>query len=611
MMTSRGPGMGAGIRSNTSSSDWLWPLLKRHSLMMLLGLLLSLLALLTGMGLLSLSGWFLSATALAGLTVTTAQAFNFFTPAGGVRALSIARTASRYGERLVTHEATFRALTTLRSLAWQALLPLGEARLGGERRGELLNRLVADIDTLDHLYLRLAVPLLSFLLGLLTLLGMLAWLDPTLALILGTGLLFSALCLPLLTYPLGRKAARGQVQGRRNYRVALLEFISAQGELALFGATDRYRAALDELELGWQHCQRQLAALAGLSQGFTILLHGALVLLILLLVSNGVGSSQPPGALAALVLFVALSTMELLSPLSTAFAQLAGTLEAAKRVDDLLTAPSGVQFVSQGPTVTEGRIELRDVDFAYPGNGPVLKGISLELAPGSCTVLIGKTGSGKSSLLSLLTRSWEPVHGEILLDGLPLAAYSEAELRRAITVVSQRVHVFSASLRDNLLLANEAATDAELTAVLTKVGLGHLALDAWLGDGGRPLSGGETRRLGIARALLRDSPILLLDEPTEGLDRHTEAQMLRLLLAHCRGGDGESAGDEGVAGGETKALTKGERKQDRTLLMISHRLTAMGQMDQICVLEQGQIVARGDHGQLLSEFTPYARQYRR
>ncbi|QSX38977.1 heme ABC transporter ATP-binding protein/permease CydC [Shewanella sedimentimangrovi] len=603
--------MNTGITSNTRSCDWLWPLLKHHSLMMLLGLLLSLIALLSGMGLLSLSGWFLSATALAGLTVTTAQAFNYFTPAGGVRGLSIARTASRYGERLVTHEATFRALTTLRSLAWRALLPLGEQRLGGERRGELLNRLVADIDTLDHLYLRLAVPLCSFVLGSLLLVGFVAWFDPAKALLLGGGLLLSALCLPALFYVLGRRASRGQVQGKRDYRIALLEYLSAQGELTLFGAREGYRAALDERERTWQRTQAWLASLNGIGLGLTIFIHGTLVLLILLLVSGGVGSNQPPGALAALLLFAALSTMELLSPLSTAFAQLAGTLEAANRVDDLLTAPPGVQFVSQGPTVTEGRIELKGIDFAYPGGAPVLKGVALELAPGSSTALIGKTGCGKSTLLSLLTRCWEPVRGEILLDGRPLTAYSEAELRRAITVVSQRVHVFSASLRDNLLLANEAATDAELTAVLAKVGLGHLALDCWLGDGGRPLSGGETRRLGIARALLRDSPILLLDEPTEGLDRHTEAQMLRLLLAHCRGEAGESAGAEGAAVGETKALAKGERKQGRTLLMISHRLTAMAQMDQICVLEQGQIVARGDHAQLLADFAPYARQYRR
>ncbi len=209
-------------------------LFRRQSLMMFVGLLLTVTTLMAGIGLLSLSGWFLSATAVAGLALATAETFNYFTPAGGVRFLSIARTASRYGERLATHEATFRILTDLRLWAWRSLLPLSERNLSGMRRGDLLNRLVADIDTLDHLYLRLLTPLTAFLLMLLALTTFIGWFDLNLALLLCTGLLLSWLLLPSVFYLLGRQPGRELIEARRSYRVRLLEWLSGQAELSLF-----------------------------------------------------------------------------------------------------------------------------------------------------------------------------------------------------------------------------------------------------------------------------------------------------------------------------------------------------------------------------------------
>ncbi|TVL03359.1 amino acid ABC transporter ATP-binding protein [Shewanella algae] len=570
-------------------------LFRRQSLMMFVGLLLTVTTLMAGIGLLSLSGWFLSATAVAGLALATAETFNYFTPAGGVRFLSIARTASRYGERLATHEATFRILTDLRLWAWRSLLPLSERNLSGMRRGDLLNRLVADIDTLDHLYLRLLTPLTAFLLMLLALTTFIGWFDLNLALLLCTGLLLSWLLLPSVFYLLGRQPGRELIEARRSYRVRLLEWLSGQAELSLFsdaegGAAESFRAELDRAEQSWFASQKAMAAITGLSQAMLILCHGLLVLLLLWFAAAGVGPAVPPGPLLAMVLFATLACIEMMMPLAGAFQHLSSVLLAAKRVSELTEQRSDIEFPTVSAAMPEsGALSIKDVHFGYTDTQPVLQGLSLQVSAGSKVALLGKTGSGKSSLLTLITRQWQPQQGDILLGGVPVASLDEKTLRASMTVVSQRVQLLSASLRDNLQLAlPEKVTDDTLAEVLRQVGLEGLldgeGLNAWIGEGGRQLSGGEQRRIGVARALLRDAPLLLLDEPTEGLDRRTEQEILKLLLQFAK---------------------------DKTLVMISHRLTGMAQMDAIHLLDEGKIVASGSHEQLLQESTAYSVLYQR
>ncbi|MBT1444545.1 cysteine/glutathione ABC transporter ATP-binding protein/permease CydC [Shewanella sp. JM162201] len=563
------------------------PLIRRQWLMMLTGLTLAIVTLLAGIGLLSLSGWFLSATAVAGLSVATAQTFNFFTPAGGVRFLSIARTASRYGERLATHEATFRLLTELRVRVWKALMPLDEARLAGERRGELLNRLVADIDTLDHFYLRLMVPMGAFIALLLALFAFIGWFDMGLALTLCGALLLCLLIIPAGFYLLGRQSAAAVVNGKRRYRLLTLEYLGGLAELAMFKGLKGERALLDSAESEWQTAQRAMASLLGLSQAVIILAHGAIVLLMLYLAAQGVGERVPPGPLAAMVLFAALATMELLQPLASAFSQLSGCAAAAGRVKSLLDEKSAICFGERDERLS-GEVGFKNVSFSYDaanGSGnPVLNAFNLTVAAGTKVAILGKTGAGKSSLFALLCRSYEPQHGSISIGGVPITELNERALRATLTVVTQRVHLFAGPLRDNLALACEQkVADATLIEVLEQVGLGYLAsgdegLGQWIGEGGRQLSGGEQRRIGIARALLRDTPIMLLDEPTEGLDSQTEQLMLARLFEHAKG---------------------------KTLLMISHRLTAMAEMDCIHILEGGQLVASGKHTELLAAHPEY------
>ncbi|QYJ83030.1 heme ABC transporter ATP-binding protein/permease CydC [Shewanella aegiceratis] len=575
-------------------------LFKRQWLMMLVGLLLSLTTLMAGIGLLSLSGWFLSATALAGLSVVTAQAFNYFTPAGGVRFLSIARTASRYGERLATHEATFRLLTELRTWAWGKLMPLSAKDLSHLRGGDLLNRLVADIDTLDHLYLRLITPLLASLLMIAALYGFLSWFDSELALTLCGVLLILWFLLPLVFYRLGHRPGIAQVESRRQYRVLLLEYLQGQAELTLFGAEKRFRAELDSAQAKLFASQSTMTAVTALSQALLILSHGLALVLLCYLAADGVGDKVPPGPLLALVVFMTLASIEMLMPLAGAFQHLSACVQAAERVSEIIERRPSIGYGEEASlTVSRGALSISGVSFGYQQGQRVLDDLSLEVKPGEKLTLLGQTGCGKSSLLSLITREWTPESGTILLDGRPIEAYSEQALRRAMTVVSQRIYLFAGTLRDNLTLAQfeqapegsraerkawREANDAKLIEVLVRVGLGTLTqgdkpLDNWIGEGGRQLSGGERRRIGVARALLRDAPLLLLDEPTEGLDQRTEREIMALLLDFAK---------------------------DKTMVMISHRLTAMDKMDSIHLMEAGKIRISGAHQSLLAQDAHYA-----
>lgn len=566
-------------------------------LMMSVGLILTLTTLMAGIGLLSLSGWFLSASAVAGLTIVSSQVFNFFTPAGGVRFLSIARTASRYGERLATHEATFKLLTELRVWAWRKLFPLSAKNLQGLRRGDMLNRLVADIDTLDHLYLRLLTPMAASLLmtGLLYL--FIGWFDASLALSLCLFLIVVWLLLPLLFFRLGHDPSRNMLETKRQYRVQLLDVLQGQAELSLFGANARFRQKLDIAEQALFASQTSMAKITALSQAMLILATGSALIMMLFLAANGVGDAVPPGPMFALMVFATMACVEMMMPIAGAFQHLSGCVLAATRINEITEQQADIQFIdNKALKATSGTLLIEDIHFGYRDNQPVLQGLSLEIKTGQKVALLGPTGCGKSSLLSLITREWQTQSGQIWLDNNKLGDYSESALRSAMTVVGQRIYLYAGTLRENLAIALPPiegqhcnANDARFIEVLQQVGLGTLLigdrpLDLWIGEGGRQLSGGEQRRIGVARALLRDAPLLLLDEPTEGLDKRTEREILSLLFEFAKG---------------------------KTLLMISHRLTAMAKMDQIHLVAEGKIVASGDHQSLLQDCLAYQTLYRR
>ncbi|MFS9383456.1 cysteine/glutathione ABC transporter ATP-binding protein/permease CydC [Citrobacter sp. ANG330] len=553
-------------------------LYKRHKWMLTLGIVLAIITLLASIGLLTLSGWFLSASAVAGFAGI--YSFNYMLPAAGVRGAAITRTAGRYFERLVSHDATFRVLQHLRVHTFSKLLPLSPAGLARYRQGELLNRIVADVDTLDHLYLRVISPLVGAFVVIMVVTIGLSVLDVTLACTLGGVMLLTLFIMPPVFYRAGKTTGQNLTHLRGQYRQQLTSWLQGQAELTIFGASDRYRAQMETTELQWHEAQRRQSELTALSQALMLLIGAVAILLMLWMAAGGVGGNAQPGALIALFVFCALAAFEALAPVTGAFQHLGQVIASAMRITELteqkpeVTFPTDVSDVPDRVTLT-----LRDVSFSYPEQAQkALDSLSLQVNPGEHIAILGRTGCGKSTLLKLLTRAWDPQQGEILLNGRPIATLNEATLRKTVSVVPQRVHLFSATLRDNLLLAAPDASDEQLADTLRRVGLEKLlddaGLNSWLGEGGRQLSGGELRRLAIARALLHDAPLMLLDEPTEGLDATTESQMLELLA---------------------------EVMREKTLLMVTHRLRGLARFDQIIVMDNGQIIEQGNHADLLAQ----------
>ncbi|MGU3529248.1 heme ABC transporter ATP-binding protein/permease CydC [Raoultella planticola] len=553
-------------------------LYKRHIWLLTLGVVLAIVTLLASIGLLTLSGWFLSASAVVG--VAGIYSFNYMLPAAGVRGAAIIRTAGRYFERLVSHDATFRVLQHLRVFTFSKLLPLSPAGLARFRQGELLNRVVADVDTLDHLYLRVISPLIGALVAIVVVTAGLSILDVTLALTLGGIMLVTLLVLPPLFYRAGKPAGESITQMRGQYRQQLTAWLQGQAELMLFSASDRYRKQLEKTEQRWQDAQRRQAELTALSQALMLLIGGVAVVAMLWLTSAGVGGNSQPGALIALFVFCALAAFEALAPVTGAFQHLGQVIASARRITQITAQQPEVTFTAgNGQAFGQVSLTLNQVTFSYPQQpSPALENISLQVGAGEHIAILGRTGCGKSTLLQLLTRAWDPADGEILLNDQPLTRLNEATLRQAMSVVPQRVHLFSATLRDNLLLAAPGASDIQLMKALERVGLEKLledsGLNAWLGEGGRQLSGGELRRLAIARALLHDAPLMLLDEPTEGLDATTESQILDLLA---------------------------EVMREKTVLMVTHRLRGLARFNRIIVMDNGKIIEQGSHAELLAE----------
>ncbi|WP_047458974.1 heme ABC transporter ATP-binding protein/permease CydC [Vibrio fluvialis] len=553
-------------------------LYKKHWFGLTLGMLLAFVTLCASIGLLTLSGWFLSAAAVAGLTIAR-ETFNYMLPGAFVRGFAMGRTAGRWGERVVSHNATFKLLTDLRIFFFEKLAPMIPGRVSNLRDADLLNRLVADIDAMDHVYLRLISPVTVGVLGIAALTTLLCWFDMALGLTLGSVLLVLLLVWPVMFYKLGKRNGAELTQHKAEMRVATLDWLQGYSELTIFGAESRYRDAIYAAQEKLLANQKVNASFTGLASALLLLANGWTLVLMLWLAADGV-NGQAPDPMIALVVFATMASVELLMPIAGAFQHLGQTLTSARRLNEIILSEPDVKFPSE-ETRHSGQFDIsfENLTFNYSGGEqPALKDVSLTIPAGNKVAIVGQTGSGKSTLIQLLCRYWDAQQGDIRIAGTRLQEWKESDLRAAISVVSQRVDILNGSLRDNLIMAKPTANDNELSAMLERVGLGKLleapGLDAWLGDGGRQLSGGEKRRIGIARALLHNGPILLLDEPTEGLDKQTEQQIMALFQSHF---------------------------ENKTVIFITHRLVELETMDAVCLIEQGEIVEHGSHQALLAQ----------
>ncbi|MES9953320.1 MAG: thiol reductant ABC exporter subunit CydC [Candidatus Thiodiazotropha sp. 6PLUC2] len=545
---------------------------------MILGGLLSFATLIANVTLMATSGWFIAAMALAGVHGIT---MNYFTPAAIIRFSAIVRTMGRYAERLVTHSATLHILSQLRVWFYQQIEPLAPAGLESFRSGDLLSRIRADIDTLDQFYLRLLLPVAVALTSTLVFLLFLALFDPLLVIIEATLLIIAGVVLPLLSNRLSSFSSQRINQLNSKLRMQLVDDLQGMGELLVDGADKRHTLYLAELSEELSLHQKRISQINGLSQGMVGLCANLAMWLILIYAIPMVQQAElPPAQLAMLALFT-LASFEAVAPLPLAFQSLGEQLAAARRIFNLVDRQPMVQEpIQEMPLTTDLTLNLFKVSYHYPQHQAGIDDISLLLSPGKKIALLGASGCGKSTLVQLLLKFRSPDKGRLSLGGIRYEQLSGETVRSHISVSAQQTHLFNTTIRNNLLLAQPDADLQQLKAVC-QLAMIHDFIEAqpegyetMVGELGVRLSLGQARRLTVARALLKPAPLLILDEPTEGLDNLTAQQMRDNIIQQC---------------------------PERGILWITHNLSGLEAMDEILIMQKGHIVERGKPADLVTK----------
>lgn len=508
------------------------------------GLALSILVLVAGVALLGLSGWFITSAGVAGL-IGAGLMFDFFRPSAGVRFLALGRTITRYGERLLTHDATLKSLASLRVRLLKSVLRFPYQRTLDFRSAQLLNRLTADVDTLDTMTLRLLLPLTAASITLVVVTPVIAWLTDwriavsTLAIVvLGVAItLISGARSALL-------AARNAEAAFQQVRQKTVDLVRSRTELIVYGQMPAQQASLqaadEKSRAALQHLD-QIERRSGFALQATITIAATTIFILgAELVARG-SISMPQAALA---LFATIALTESLLPLRRGFLELGRITDAAARICQLSTetsiAKSSEGMNSSLVTVNRDRlsptsypIELVDVTYrAHDGHPAVLNRFSLAVPAGKKVALVGPSGCGKSTVLLLAAGLQRVESGRVMIEGRSITNMAEQQLRQSVAMLPQRSSLMSGSIRDVLCLGSPDMSDDQAWEVLEAVALDRVlksrgGLGFRLDESGAGLSGGEQRRLALARALLRRSPLLLLDEPTEGLDQLTAERVLR------------------------------------------------------------------------------------
>ncbi len=534
-----------------------------------------------------------------------------------VRGLSIGRSVFRYLERLGTHDVAFRVLAQVRVAIYTRLERLAPAGLGAFRSGDLLLRLISDVDATQDFFIRgLAPPLAAVLVGAGATGAVLALLSPA-AGALAAGLIVAGVVVPWLTARSARRAAERTAPARGELGAAVTDSLAGAAELHAFGAVgpalDRVLAADAELT----RLARRTAGASGLGTGLTSVMSGATLWAVLVLGVAATGQGALGRVPLAVITLTALAAFEAVLPLPAAAIQLGQSRTAARRIAAVLDAPDPVTEPAhpdrlpvlaagpdRGPVITHPHhlslpispdrlpvtVKLRGAQVAYRPGGPLaLDGLDLDLRPGRRVALLGPTGAGKSTVAALLLRFIDLAGGTGTLNGCDLARLSGDEVRTVIRGLAQDAHIFDTTIRANLLIGAPQASDAELADVLARVRLSDWIAslpEGWdtpVGAHGATLSGGQRQRLALARALLSDPAVLVLDEPTAHLDPENRARLAADLLAVSAG---------------------------RSTLLITHDLIGLDQVDEIIVLTDGHVAERGSHAELSRASGPYRQMLR-
>lgn len=550
----------------------------------------------SGIGLMTTSAYIISVAALQP-SIAVLQV-----PIVGVRFFGISRGLFRYLERLVTHDVAFRILANLRVWFYRRVEPLAPARLSRYRSGDLLARVIQDIGQLENFYVRALAPPLVAICVTVVVTTFLYGFKPSLAMNALLFLCLAGLGVPRLTRWLGRQPGRQLLGNQARLSSELVDGIQGMADLWAFGRIGDYQQRLATTSTLLAANQTRFAFVNGLQSALVALFTGLAAWGALYLAIPLVSSAQIEGIYLAGIVLATLTSFEAATPLPLAAQYMEANLSAARRLFEIADAPPAVRDVAEPlPLPAFSQLELKDIEFHYPVHDvkgqagfspvestPVLDAIGFDLVTGKRIAIVGASGAGKSTLVNLLQRFWEYQAGEIMLDGKDYRQYGQVDIRAMLAVIEQNAHMFDATIRENILIARPEASEDDLQRVIKVAQLDNFiqalpeGLNSRVGEAGAKLSAGECQRIAVARALLREKPILIMDEPTAHLDALTERRLL-----------------EGIF----------DLGKPSAMLLISHRLIGMERMDRILVIKNGRIIEHGRHKELVTKQGYYSRMW--
>jgi ATP-binding cassette, subfamily C, bacterial CydC len=526
-----------------------------------LSVFLGSLAVCFGVALMATAGYLISRAAeqppILSLTVTIVA----------VRFFGIARPLARYLERLASHDLALRALGRIRTRFYERIEPLAPAQLEAYRRGDLLMRMVGDVDALQGLYLRGLLPPLVALLAAAACVGATAAFLPAAAAILAAGLIVGGVAVPVAAGALARSAGRRQAGARGALTAELVECLRGAPELVVFGREEAALARIRAADRELARLARRDALVAGLADALSILVAGLTAAGVLAIAVSAHDAGALDRVLVAMLALLALSSFDAVAPLPAAARELSANLAAGRRVLELIDREPPIRDPVHplAPPSGPAEVSLEGVTARYsPYEQPALSRFDLRLEPGKLIALVGPSGTGKTTVTSLLLRFLDPEEGRVTMAGRDLREYRQEDVRCAFALAGQDAHLFNSTIRANLVLAKPGASDAELDGVLRRARIGAWVsslpdgLDTLVGEEGMQLSGGQRQRLVLARALLADAPVLILDEPTAHLDPPTARALIDDVL---------------------------DAAASRTVLLITHRTEGLERMDEVVALE--------------------------
>jgi thiol reductant ABC exporter CydC subunit len=523
------------------------------------------LTVLLGVGLMATAGWLIARASERPPILSLSIAIV------GVRVFGIGRPLARYAERVVSHDLALRSLTGARARVWERLVPLAPAQLEGYRRGDLLARMVGDVDALQNLHLRgVGPPLVALLAGAVASAAAAVAL-PAAGLVLAAGLLVGGAIVPPACAALARRASERGAAARGALSAELVEVLDAAPELVACGADGAALERLRAADRALVRLARRDALAGGLADGLLLAVTGATVAGVLAVAVHATGAGAISPVLVAMLGLLALAAFDAVTPLPAAARDLAATVAAGRRVLEIADRPVAVTDppAPSAPPAWPFEVALEDVTVRYgAATRPALDGVTLRLAPGARVALVGPSGAGKTTIANLLLRFVDPAGGRVALGGRDVRDLRQDDVRAAVAVAGQDAHLFATSIRRNVCLARPGAPDADVEDALRQARLLDWVRglpDGWdtrVGEDGRELSGGQRQRIVLARALLAGRPVLVLDEPTAHLDPATAEALVRDVFA--------AAGH-------------------RTVLLITHRPEGLDLVDEVVTLDGGRV----------------------